>query len=91
MIDVFLPIQAFVKINKIHIDNNVFRMHYKLTVIILLVSFVLITSKQLFGEPVLCKGDTSKDINVINTYCWNYGTFTLKSRWKGNTYFFTIL
>ncbi|KAJ0177401.1 hypothetical protein K1T71_007410 [Dendrolimus kikuchii] len=85
MIDLFMPFRSFLKFENVCIDNNVFRMHYKLTVIILLVFTLLVTSKQFFGEPIHCMSDSDKDIDkdAINSYCWIYGTYTLKSRLIG--------
>ncbi|CAH3833891.1 innexin inx2-like [Pieris brassicae] len=85
MIDVFLPIRSFFKFGSVCTDNNVFRMHYKATVIMLLVFMLLVTSKQFFGEPIHCMTQDKADDNkeAINNYCWIYGTYTLKSRFLG--------
>ncbi|XP_026499008.1 innexin inx2-like [Vanessa tameamea] len=84
MIDLFMPFRSFLKFENVCTDNNIFRMHYKLTVIVLLVFTLLVTSKQFFGEPIHCMGD-NKDIDkdAINSYCWIYGTYTLKSKLVG--------
>lgn len=81
MIDLFMPIRSFLKFHDVYTDNNIFRLHYKLTVIILLVCTLLVTSKQFFGEPIHCisEGETiNKD--AINSYCWIYGAFTLEDQ-----------
>ncbi|XP_075973856.1 innexin inx2-like [Anticarsia gemmatalis] len=85
MIDLFMPFRAFLKFENVCTDNNVFRMHYKMTVIMLLVFTLLVSSKQFFGEPIHCMGDGEKDHDkdAINNYCWIYGTYTLKSRLIG--------
>lgn len=85
MIDLFMPFRAFLKFQNVCTDNNVFRMHYKITVIMLLVFTLLVTSKQFFGEPIHCMSDNGKetDKDAINNYCWIYGTYTLKSRFAG--------
>ncbi|XP_063380965.1 innexin inx2-like isoform X1 [Cydia fagiglandana] len=83
MIDLFMPFRAFLKLDNVSIDNNVFRMHYKVTVIMLLVFTLLVSSKQFFGDPIHCMGDSDSDKDAINSYCWIYGTYTLKSRLKG--------
>lgn len=49
----------------------------------LLVFCILITSKQFFGDPVECYGAQHLPSSFLNTYCWNYGTFTLKNAIKG--------
>lgn len=80
-----MPFRSFLKFENVCTDNNVFRMHYKLSVIILLVFTLLVTSKQFFGEPIHCMGDNDKGPgkDAINSYCWIYGTYTLKSRLIG--------
>lgn len=83
MIDIFMPIQSFIKLDRISIDNNVFRMHYKITVIMLLVFCVLVTSKQFFGDPIQCHG-SKNNIRIIDNFCWIFGTYTLKSTSEGN-------
>ncbi|XP_041978467.1 innexin inx2-like [Aricia agestis] len=83
MIDQFLPFRSFLKFGNVCIDNGVFRLHYKLTVIALLVFTLLVTSKQFFGEPIHCMGDDEKETEAINSYCWIYGTYTLRSQLNG--------
>ncbi|CAG9785911.1 unnamed protein product [Diatraea saccharalis] len=85
MIDLFMPFRAFLKFENVCTDNNVFRMHYKATVIMLLVFTLMVTSKQFFGEPIHCMSDgkSNSDKDAINSYCWIYGTYTLKSRLTG--------
>ncbi|KOB65579.1 Innexin [Operophtera brumata] len=84
MIDLFMPFRSFLKFDNVCTDNNVFRMHYKITVIMLLVFTLLVTSKQFFGEPIHCiaEGEHS-DKDAVNSYCWIYGTYTLKSNLYG--------
>ncbi|XP_028173380.1 innexin inx2-like [Ostrinia furnacalis] len=85
MIDLFMPFRAFLKFENVCTDNNIFRMHYKATVIMLLVFTLMVTSKQFFGEPIHCMSDSEKDSDkdAINSYCWIYGTYTLKSSLHG--------
>lgn len=85
MINLFMPFRAFLKFDNVCTDNNVFQLHYKVTVFILLVSALLVTSKQFFGEPIHCMTDSDKDkdIDAVNSYCWIYGIYTLKSQLTG--------
>ncbi|XP_026752543.2 innexin inx2-like [Galleria mellonella] len=85
MIDLFMRFRAFLKFDNVSTDNNVFRMHYKVTVIMLLVFTLLVTSKQFFGEPIHCmnNGEKDTDADAVNSYCWIYGTYTLRSKLKG--------
>lgn len=81
MIDLLMPFRSFLKCKSVCTDNNVFRMHYKITVIMLLLFTLVVTSKQFFGEPIhcICGSDKDCDKEAINNYCWIYGTYTLKS------------
>lgn len=93
MIDLFMPFRGFLKFENVCTDNNIFRMHYKFTVLLLLVFTLLVTSKQFFGEPIHCMSDSDKDTDkdAVNSYCWIYGTYTLKSRLSGKYTVFTLV
>ena len=54
MFDVFKPLQGLIKIETICTDNNVFRLHYKATFIVLVVASLLVTSRQYIGDPIDC-------------------------------------
>jgi len=74
----FGEVKALIKLDKICIDNNVFRLHYKATFIVLLVSGILVTSKQYIGDPIDCIVEGVPD-NVMDTYCWIHSTFSVSS------------
>ena len=54
MFDVFGSVKGLIKLDAVCIDNNVFRLHYKATFIILIVSSLLVTSRQYIGDPSDC-------------------------------------
>ena len=54
MFDVFGDVKSLVKLESICIDNNVFRLHYKATFVILVLASLLVTSKQYIGDPIDC-------------------------------------
>ena len=54
MFDVFGSVKGLLKLDSVAIDNTVFRMHYKATVVFLVVSSLLVTSKQYIGDPIDC-------------------------------------
>ena len=54
MIDVFGQVKSLVKLEDICIDNNVFRLHYKVTGVILIMASLLVTSRQYIGDPIDC-------------------------------------
>lgn len=77
MFDVFGPLKSVMKLDQVCIDNNVFRLHYKVTVIFLAAFSLLVTSRQYFGDPIDCIQRDDIPQNVIDTYCWIHATFTL--------------
>lgn len=79
MFDFFGSVRGLVKLDPICIDNNVFKLHYKATVILLAVCSLLVTSRQYFGDPIDCIVDGVPQ-NVMDTYCWIYATFTVSNK-----------
>lgn len=68
--------------DKVYIDNAVFRLHYRLTTIILLICSVLVTSHQYFGDPIDCISHNIVKAEVLDRYCWIQKTFSLPSSWS---------
>ena len=54
MLDVFGQVKGLAKLDDICIDNNVFRLHYKVTGVILIMATLLVTSRQYIGDPIDC-------------------------------------
>ncbi|XP_012253835.1 innexin inx2 [Athalia rosae] len=79
MFDVFGSVKGLLKLDSVCIDNNVFRLHYKATVVILIAFSLLVTSRQYIGDPIDCIVDDIP-LNVMDTYCWIYSTFTIPNR-----------
>ncbi|XP_015108560.1 innexin inx2 [Diachasma alloeum] len=79
MFDVFGSVKGLLKLDQVCIDNNVFRLHYKATVIILIAFSLLVTSRQYIGDPIDCIVDEIP-LSVMDTYCWIYSTFTIPDR-----------
>lgn len=65
--------KTLVKCGDLRTDNNVFRLHYKFTVMLLTVFSIMLSSKQYFGDPITCDVDTKKEI--VDVFCWVSGTF----------------
>lgn len=84
MFDVFGSVKGLLKIDQVCIDNNIFRLHYKATVIILVAFSLLVTSRQYIGDPIDCIVDEIP-LNVMDTYCWIYSTFTVPDHLTGTT------
>ena len=83
MLDIFSGFLQFLKFDAVCIDNNVFRLHYKATLMILLIASVLVTSRQYIGDPIDCMTDTIPG-GVMDTYCWIQGTFSVPAKWFEN-------
>lgn len=79
MFDVFGSVKGLLKLDSVCIDNNVFRLHYKATVITLVAFSLLVTSRQYIGDPIDCIVDEIP-LHVMDTYCWIYSTFTIPER-----------
>jgi len=76
MFDVFGHVKDFIKLDEICIDNNVFRLHYKATFVILLTASTLVTAKQYIGDPIDCIVEDVPQ-GVMDTYCWIHSTFSV--------------
>ena len=73
MLDIFSGFLQFLKFDAVCIDNNVFRIHYKATVMVLVMASVLVTSRQYIGDPIDCL----VDVSLIKQ---NYGYKHLEAR-----------
>jgi len=76
MFDVFGSVKGLIKLDQICIDNNIFRLHYKATFIILVTASLLVTSKQYIGDPIDCIVEEIPQ-GVMDTYCWIHSTFSV--------------
>jgi hypothetical protein len=82
MFDVLGSVKGLLKIDQVCIDNNIFRLHYKATVIFLVAFSLTVTSRQYIGDPIDCIVDGVPQ-NVMDTYCWIHSTFTIPNRLTG--------
>lgn len=62
------------------IDNEVFRMHYRGSVLLLIVFSAVLSAKQFFGDPITCHIKEGSLQGLVTTYCWVHGTYTLKNK-----------
>jgi len=83
MIDLFNDLKKWLlKIDAVKIDNNVFKLHYRATFIIMTCACIFITANCYIGDPIDCMvagvpGD------MMDTYCWIHSTYSIPSRWVG--------
>lgn len=54
MLGFFSQLGGFLKFDNVWIDNNVFRLHYKATVLVFVTASLLVTSRQYIGDPIDC-------------------------------------
>jgi hypothetical protein len=79
MLDIFRGLKNLVKFNQIQIDSPVFRLHYSLTVMVLMAFSLIVTTRQYVGNPIDCVHTKDIPEDVLNTYCWIHSTYALKS------------
>lgn len=65
------------KFAKPKIENVVFRLHYQLTVTMMLAFVILVCAREYFGDHIRCLSDQGVPPNVIQTYCFFMATFTI--------------
>lgn len=82
MLNVLSAVRGLLKLQSVHIDNSFFRLHYKLTVTVLLAFSLLITSKEYFGNPVDCHFP-AYSYGSLNNYCAVQSTFTMQRSFTG--------
>jgi len=82
MFDIFGSVKGLIKLDTICIDNNIFRLHYKATFIVLVTCSLLVTSRQYIGDPIDCIVEEIPQ-NVMDTYCWIHSTYSVTNKVDG--------
>ena len=80
MIGLFKEAMRFLKFDPVWIDNQVFRLHYKITTGLFFIASLLVTSRQYVGDPIDCMVDEIPS-DMMDTYCWIHSTFSIPSRY----------
>jgi len=70
----------YLRFDAVNIDNNVFKLHYKITCMVFLCSSALTLMGQYIGDPIDCMVDGIPG-GMMDTYCWIHSTFSIPSRW----------
>ncbi|XP_015111877.1 innexin inx2-like [Diachasma alloeum] len=83
MFELLQPVKCLLSREPVIIDNIVFRLHSRVTVVILVTCSIIISAKQYVGEPISCITDASIDKEPVNAYCWIYSTFTVSRHLRG--------
>ncbi|GIY99981.1 innexin shaking-B [Caerostris extrusa] len=79
MIHIFGALKSLLKPKKLHIDHWTFRLHYRFTVLFLLLFCIVVSTKQYAGEPIKCSKDTREYSVLVETYCFVTATYTVKT------------
>lgn len=82
MLDIFRGLKNLVKVSHVHIDSPIFRLHYSITVMMLMSFSLIVTTRQYVGNPIDCVHTKDIPEDVLNTYCWIHSTYALKSLFK---------
>lgn len=77
VLNLFAGLKSLLKRRDVCIDNAVFRIHWFVTSMILVISSIIVSARQYFGNPIECIHTDKIPPNIINTYCWIHSTFTL--------------
>ncbi|KAG8238731.1 hypothetical protein J437_LFUL016002 [Ladona fulva] len=65
------------QVRRVHIDSPVFRLHYSITVMLLLAFSLIVTTRQYVGNPIDCIHTKDVPEDVLNTFCWIHSTYTI--------------
>lgn len=79
MLDIFRGLKTLIKVTHIHIDSPVFRLHYSITVLMLIAFSLIVTTRQYVGNPIDCVHTKDIPEDVLNTYCWIHSTYAVSS------------
>lgn len=77
MLDIFRGLKTLIKVSHVHIDSTIFRLHYSITVLILIAFSLIITTRQYVGNPIDCIHTKDIPEDVLNTFCWIHSTYTV--------------
>lgn len=78
-----LSLKSCLKRKEIVVDNSIFRLHYKVTLCLLLASSIFVTAKQFVGDPIDCiiHKDNQVKSEILDTFCWIHTTFSINEAW----------
>ncbi|KAJ8878177.1 hypothetical protein PR048_022644 [Dryococelus australis] len=82
MLDIFRGLKNLIKVSHIHIDSPIFRLHYSVTVLILISFSLIVTTRQYVGNPIDCIHTKDIPEDVLNTFCWIHSTYTMRSAFR---------
>jgi len=83
-LDLLRSAKGILKTDELTIDNVVFKLHYRVTVAILIGSSLIGVAKQYFGDPINCQTASGVNSKVLDDYCWIHSTFHIRNEYQGN-------
>jgi len=83
-LDLLKSAQKILKTDELTIDNAVFKLHYRVTVAILVGSSLIGVAKQYFGDPINCQTASGVNSKVLDDYCWIHSTFHIRTEYQGS-------
>jgi len=78
MISALHSVKRLMKMDNVCVDNNVFKLHYKVTALLLLACSFLLSTRQYFGSAMYCTVN-GIPIDDADANCWSHSTFTVIS------------
>lgn len=69
-------VKRLVRVDNVCIDNNVFKLHYKVTAVLLITCSLMVSTRQFFGDPIYCTVDGMPYDEAMDTYCWSHSRTT---------------
>ncbi|CAL8126468.1 unnamed protein product [Orchesella dallaii] len=82
MFDIFGQIRALIKKGSVNIDNNIFSLHYRLTVLVIFMFSVIVGSRKYFGDPIDCTAPNDDIARIVDNFCW-FNNFIIVPRESG--------
>ena len=62
-------LSSFLELKQVNIDNWWFKLFYKVTTVLLLLSTALVTVRQFFGEPIQCDAGSVSRKRISRFVC----------------------
>ena len=81
-LSLFTSAKSLLKIDDLTIDNIVFKLHYRVSVALLLGSSLIGVAKQYFGDPINCQTSSGISSKVLDDYCWIHSTFHVRNEYQ---------
>lgn len=82
MFQLFGSLKTFIKPQSTHVDNLIFRLHYRVTVTFLIGFSLMMTAHQYFGDPIDCVTKRDLPSQLLDTYCWIHSTYSVEGSWE---------